>query len=138
VSVQWTGLEEFRAALRNLPDELTADAAAIVTSHAQEAERLTVAAYPVGPTGNLQRGVRTTVNSSDRGGASATVRSGAKHAHLFEKGTGLRRTNDGANRGRMPAAPSSQQMIPIVIRVRRRMVVALVNLVQKAGLVVTK
>ena len=34
---------------------------------------------------------------------------------------GVRRTDKGANRGRMPEAPADQRMIPIVIRRRRAM-----------------
>jgi len=151
--VKWTGLQEFKNALKNLPAELTEEAGAIVVSHAYEAERLVEGVYPIRttntnpgpnrksrwtPPGNLRKGVRTTVENSSRFGASATVRSGAQHSHLFEKGTGTRRTSSGANRGRMPAAPPNQQMIPIVIRVRRRMVTQLIQMVQKAGLVVTE
>ena len=132
-----TGLEELRTALRNLPADLAAEAGPIVLAHAHDADRQTEAAYPTGPTGHLKSGVRTTVESSSRFGASATVKSTARHASLFEKGTGPRRTRSGANRGRMPVAPPNEQMIPIVIRARRRMVMALIQMVQRAGLVVT-
>jgi hypothetical protein len=147
VTVKWDGLAEFKAALRNLPEELTHDAGAIVYAHAEEAGRLVGGAYPVRktnlrpgpnrktpfyPPGNLKRGVRTTTQTS-RFGAAGVVRSSAPHSHLFERGTRTRQTNAGANRGSMPAAPESQQMIPIVIRVRRRMVMQLIALVQKAG-----
>lgn len=132
------GRDEFRAALRNLPDALKGEAASIVVEAASQAERDITAAYPMGPTGNLKRGVTMNVESSSKFGASARVKSNAKHVHIFEKGTVVRHTNSGANRGRMPPAPSSQQMIPIVIRARRRMVQQLIDMVQKHGLVVTQ
>lgn len=138
MSVQWTGLSEFKADLRNLPDELADEAGAIVLSHANEAERLIQGAYPLGPTGNLKRGVRMNMEHSGRAGAAAIVRSTAKHSHIFERGTRQRRTDAGANRGRMPEAQPNQQMIPIVVRVRRRMNQQLIHMVQKHGLTVTE
>jgi len=139
VSVTWTGLSEFRNALHNLPAELTGEASNIVIESAKSAERDTKAAYSSARvTGNLQRGVTTTVEAIGRGGVSARVKSNARHAHLFEKGTGVRRTHAGANRGKMPEAPESQQMIPIAIRARRQMYVKLIDMVQRHGLVVTQ
>jgi hypothetical protein len=135
VKLRWDGLHQFRTALRNLPADLNDDAQAIVVSHATEAERLIKSAYPE-KTGNLKRGVNLTVETG-RFGTVAKVGSRAFHSHLFEKGTVARKTSTGANRGRMPAAPESQQMIPIVVRVRRRMVAQLIAMVQRTGLVVT-
>jgi len=137
MAVTWTGLQEFKNALHNLPAELTGEASNIVIEAAKSAERDTRAAYPR-VTGNLQRGVSTTVEAIGRGGVSARVKSNARHAHLFEKGTGVRRTHAGANRGKMPKAPESQQMIPIAIRARRQMYVKLIDMVQRHGLVVSQ
>lgn len=132
-----TGLAEFREALRNLPQHLKAEAASIVVSAAEEAKREVQAAYPQGPTGNLKRGVSMSVDAVSGAGVAARVKSNARHVFIFEKGTRLRKTKTGANRGRMPVAPASQQAIPIFIRVRRKMTAALIAMVQKAGLVVT-
>jgi hypothetical protein len=129
------GLVELRAALRSLPDDLVRDADAIVTAQAQEAAREVQSGYPQ-RTGNLKRGVSVQTESS-RGGVVARVRSRSQHAHLFEKGTGVRRTASGANRGSMPAAPPNQAAIPVFIRARRRMYMALIAMVEKTGLVVT-
>jgi hypothetical protein len=68
-----------------------------------------------------------------RFGVSMTVKSRAKHAHIFERGTGERQTSKGANRGRMPAAPEGERMIPIVIKHRRIMFEKLKALVRSAG-----
>jgi hypothetical protein len=132
VGIQWTGLESFRAELRKLPEHLAEEAGVIVLAHAAEAERLVETAYPTGPTGNLKRGVKLTTEST-RLAAVGTVKSTAPHAHLFERGTQRRQTKKGANRGVMPVAPHSQQMIPIIVSVRRRMVMALMTLVERAG-----
>lgn len=134
-SVEMIGLDALRLALRNLPEELTAEANAIVESHAAEAARLVQTAYPEGPTGKLKRGVSMR-SEHGRFGVSAIVSSRARHSHLFERGTGPRRTASGANRGQMPAAPDSQRMIPIIVRTRRRMVAALIQLVERAGFTV--
>lgn len=130
--VQLQGLQELRTALRNLPADLADEAAAIVEAHAEDAARNIQAAYPEGPTGNLKRGVTREINRS-RFGSAAIVRSRAKHAHLFEKGTAQRRTKTGANRGAMPQAPESERFIPKAIRARARMVTALKDLVRRAG-----
>ena len=130
--LQLIGMAELRQALRQLPEELTAEAQAIVESHAEDAARQVEAAYPEGPTGNLRRGVSLKSEGS-RLGVLATLRSRAHHAHLYEGGTRLRRTSTGANRGVMPKAPEGERMIPIVVRARRRMVAALIQLVEKAG-----
>lgn len=132
VRLQWSGLQEFRSALRELPEDLASEAEAIVVAHATEAERTVIAGYPEGPTGNLKRGVRLQVEGS-KVGVRATLRSRAFHAHLFERGSGRRRTRTGANRGSMPAAPEQQRLVPKAIRVRARMTRALISLVERAG-----
>lgn len=56
----------------------------------------------------------------DPRGLRAKVRTKAPHAHLYEYGTVLRRTNEtGASRGTMPANPV---FVPTAIRWRARMV----------------
>jgi len=131
------GLDEFRAALRRLPDELAQEAGVIVLAQAEMAKDQIQRAYPQGPSGNL-RG-RVTVNKESaniRYGARAVVRSRAPHSHLYEYGSKTRRTDNGANRGAMPEAPDQNKMVPIVQRRRRAMVAALIDMVRKAGLVV--
>jgi hypothetical protein len=128
--LQINGLAELREQLRNLPDDLAQEAGVVVTAHAEDAQRRVQNAYPEGPTGNLKR--RVTVNrevSSSRFGAKALVSSRAPHAWLFENGV----------RGKAPRreTPANEQAIPIFVQVRRRMVEALIQVVQKAGLTVT-
>lgn len=130
------GMDEFRRALRELPEDLAQEASAIVLAQGEEAQRQIRTAYPQGPTGNLKRGVTVEHNTS-KFTTRAIVRSRAKHSSLFERGTKPRRTSKGWNRGTMPEAPESQRMIPIVIRRRRAMVAALIELVRRAGFQVT-
>ena len=125
------GLDEFREALRNLPEDLAREAGAIVLAQAEMAKDQIQRAYPE-KTGRLKGGI--TVNrESDRSGARAIVRSRAPHAHLHEYGSKPRRTDAGANRGAMPTAAEGERMIPIVMRRRRAMVAALIDLVRRMG-----
>lgn len=130
------GMDAFKRALRELPEELAHEGGVIVESQAREAARQIQDAYPEGPTGNLRRGVTVQVEYS-RFGVIARIRSRARHSHLFEKGTGPRRTARGWSRGSMPAGPIQERMIPIVVRRRRIMVDALKGLVRRAGFQVT-
>lgn len=129
------GLTELRTALRQLPAELVQEASAIVLAHAEQAQRDIRDGYPTGPTGNLKRGV-TVIRTTSRVTTAAIVRSRAPHAYIYEHGTTTRRTDRGANRGRMPEAPVERRMIPKVIRLRRRMVDQLIALVRRAGFTV--
>lgn len=131
-SLKFAGMDAFRQALRQLPEDLAQEAAVIVQAQATEAKAQIQRAYPEGPTGNLRRGVTVEHNIS-KASAGSLVKSRAKHSHLFERGTTMRRTGSGANRGRMPEAPDNQKMVPIVVRRRRAMVSALIDLVRKAG-----
>ena len=134
--LEMQGLNELRAQLRALPDDLAREAGVIVEAQAVLAQQQIQQAYPEGPTGNLRHGVTISKDSNSRFGTSAIVRSRAKHASIYERGTKPRRTVKGANRGQMPQPDASRRMIPIVIRRRRVMVEALKALVRKAGLIV--
>lgn len=130
--VVFDGLSQFRQALRNLPEGLRDEASDIVEGTAAEAATDVQQNYAEGPTGNLRRGV-TRKSERSRFGLSVQVRSRAQHSWIYERGTQQRRTKTGANRGRMPEAPESKRMIPIVIRHRRRMIEKLKDLVRRAG-----
>ena len=134
--VEMVGLDEFRAALRGMPQSLSQEANAIITAHAEEARRQVQAGYPEGETGNLRLGVTMAVQHSGAYGASAQVRSRAKHAWIFENGTKARRTSKGYNRGSMPQPPARQRMLPTVIARRAQMVRALKAMLEQHGLLV--
>lgn len=136
VKVELEGLAEFREALRHMPEALRSDAATIVEAHATQAQREVSAAYTRGKTGNLKSRVRVTHNAGRRFSAASIVKSAAPHASIFEFGTVRRTTDRGANRGRMPEAPASQAMVPIIVRARRRMVQALIGFLRDQGFVI--
>jgi hypothetical protein len=119
---------EFAAVLRRLPTELRNDALPIVVDAANRAMTAVGAAYPE-VTGNLRRGLKLEQRTSEYG-AWVRLRSTSKHAHLVEDGSVDRRHDNGKDVGRMPAA---HIFVPIVIRERRDMEVALIDLVRRAG-----
>ena len=129
-SIAWSGLTEFRAALRAVPADLSDQAGAIVDRHARNAASGIRGEYQQHRvTGRLAG--RVTVNIARTGLAPlSVVRSAAPHAALFEFGTQLRRTKSGANRGSAPPHPT---VIPIAQRERRAMNQDLIGLVKAAG-----
>ena len=127
------GLDELRAALKKLPADLQREAAVIVQAQAEQMAVDVQGAYPF-VTGNLRSHVQVTLSSDAVGGVSARVKNTAKHAHIYEKGTGARAWKNGKSTGVMPANPT---FIPIAILRRRVMTAALVDVVERAGLTVT-
>ena len=91
------GLDELRKALQALPADLAREGGVIVELQATEAARQIAAAYPV-RRGALRRGVSVETRR-DQFSASAMVRSKARHAYLFEHGTG----RAAGRTGRVPA-----------------------------------
>jgi Bacteriophage HK97-gp10, putative tail-component len=132
VRLNFEGMNELRSALQALPQEMQDKAQIIVLTHASAAKNEIQGAYPTGRTGNLRSRV-TVTSSAGRVGTVSVVKSGAPHAWIFEHGTGNRVTSTGANRGRMPEAPVSEQMIPKVVRLRNRMVQELIAFVRELG-----
>jgi hypothetical protein len=123
------GLTELREALKALPLELVREAGVIVHAQAEAAANEIRGAYPV-HTGNLRNGVRVEL-FGDAVSATARVRNTAKHAYIFESGTGPRHWARGKNTGTMP---SGRIFIPIAIHRRRIMLAALIDLVERSGL----
>jgi hypothetical protein len=132
MAVKFDGLDELRAALKQLPAQLVSEATPIVHAHASAAAAQITAAYPY-RTGALQGGVSVTLRN-DAVSASARVVSRAKHANIFEKGTGPRRWRNGKNTGRMPAG---NVFIPRAIDNRRAMNDDLIAFVERLGFDVT-
>ena len=123
------GLTELRAALHALPPELVREAGVIVHAQAEAAAREMAGAYPV-HTGNLRSQLRVELGG-DAVSATARVKNTAKHAYIFEQGTGPRRWASGKSTGSMPAGGV---FIPIAIQRRRIMLGALIDLVERSGL----
>jgi hypothetical protein len=132
VGVSLKGFTELRETLKALPADLVREAGPIVQTAGEAAAREIIAAYPTGPTGNLKRGVRVEVHA-DAGSTWVQIRSTAKHAYLYERGSAVRHWANGKNTGQMPAA---HVFIPIAIVQRARMVAALIDFVERAGLTV--
>jgi hypothetical protein len=132
--VVWSGLQELKAQLRNLPADLAAEASGIVEGRAERAKQDIETSYP-DRAGNLRKGLRLGSGTNvGRFGASTILKNTAKHAWMFENGTQARHTDLGANRGAMPPG---HIFIPIVIRQRRAMYRDLKALLERHGLVVT-
>jgi len=151
-----TGLEELKAALRNLPKELVGEADGIVRRTASMMAQDVLARYPTTGTGALARGVTVEVGSSDALTARAVVRNRARHAYIFENATkspprrwkkgsttapyhkkGTRTVplwGIGKSTGTMPGAGVFRTLAP---EHRRRMFSQLIDLVERAGLKVT-
>lgn len=131
--IELQGLQDFRTALLSLPDDLTQEAGQIVQDTAQDTGAQVSSHYPVGPTGNLRNRVRVDMRQPVPGKVIGIVRSQSPIAGIFEKGTKDRSTRKGWRRGRMPAAPPDEAMVPRAIRARARMTGLLIDLLRKAG-----
>ena len=123
------GLAELRAALLKLPPDLVRESGVIVHAQAEAAANEIRGAYPV-HTGNLRNQVRVDLGG-DQVSATARVRNTARHAYIFERGTGARHWASGKSTGSMPAG---RVFIPIAMQRRRIMLSALIDLVERAGL----
>lgn len=130
----WEGLEEFKAALRQLPVELREEGADIVEMAADAAKNEIGTIYTEHKeSGNLASHLKSDITRNDFG-ISVALKSTAKHAHLFEDGSATRKNKAGANRGYMPGF---NVFVPTVIRRRRWMTNQLIGLMQTVGLEVS-
>jgi hypothetical protein len=131
--VRWEGLEELQATLRELPATLTAEATGIVETAAASARDDMYAAYPR-RTGTLRDGLAVATPVASAAGVVVVLQNRAKDAGWFEKGTQVRHTKLGANRGAMPPG---HVFWPRFYRWRRTMWTNLAELVRREGLTVT-
>ena len=72
-SVQWTGLIELKQQLGEIPANLLASSRAAVELATNQVAVGLRSSYPQGPTGNLRRGVRTTVKTTRTGGRAGAL-----------------------------------------------------------------
>lgn len=132
VKVAFEGLDELRAGLRKLPADMNRKARDRVLSAANSTEfELREAYLRAKVSGNLERGLKVKVEETATTTA-AEVRSTSPHAHLWEFGTQVRRTQQGFNRGAAPAH-HNQGLVGIAQRKRRQMNTELVDIVREAG-----
>ena len=132
-SIEWIGLKELIASLRELPADLTEEASGIVLGAAETAAADIASAYPV-RTGTLGDSVRVDTISGGQFGARARVRNTSKDATWFERGTTTRQTALGANRGAMPPG---NVFVPRMVRHRALMYRSLAAMMERHGLEVT-
>jgi hypothetical protein len=136
--VVWSGLEELKAQLRNLPAELAAEASGIVEGRAERARQDIETSYP-DRTGDLRKGLRLGSGTNvGRFGASTVLKNTSKLAWIYENGTEARHyfTVNGKKKLTGKMKPG-HIFIPIVIRQRRAMYRDLKALVERHGFVVT-
>lgn len=130
------GLTELRAALRNLPPNLTLEASNIVEFAATSAAAEVRTNY-ARVSGDLVKGVVVEGRSAGPFVARKIVKSKAPHAWMYENGTQVRHTVKGVNRGVMPPAPPGRAFIPVVIKRRRQMHLGLISLLERNGMKVS-
>lgn len=128
--IEWSGLEELKAALRTLPEALHAEVDAVIDHRAELAAAEIRQRYPR-RTGNLRDHVIVKVMSSDRNGVVYKVRSTARHAHLFEVGSQTRKTALGTAN----PMPAGRVFIPVMEEHRRQMQRELAALLERHGLI---
>lgn len=129
------GLTELRAALRQLPADLAADAADMVVHSVDMTAASLIQSYPLGDTGNLRKGVKKTITRSQVA-VVGEVKSTSPHAHLWEFGTQNRRTQHGWNRGRL-RNQYNRGLVGITLRERQALNTNLIDLVRRAGFIVS-
>lgn len=130
-SFTFDGLEELKAALRNLPKALATEASGIVLDAAKAA--VAEMHYPE-RAGTLASKLKIETQSSGPFGAGVVVKNTDPIAAIFENGSQARHTSLGANRGAMPPG---HVFIPSMSRNRRRMDEKLKGLLVEHGLTVT-
>lgn len=130
-TLSWDGLTELRRALIEMPAALQEESVPLVLYHARASEGQLLVRYPT-VSGRLRRGV-SLKQSRGPGVVSAVLRSKAPHAHLYERGTTIRKTKKHANRGRMPATYTFNR---VVVPSRQRLFDDLVQLLVRRGFVV--
>lgn len=129
--VTWSGLDEFLREFGAIPQELNSQGMEILREETEGAAVEIAQQYSqVSKTGNLARRVRTVYPSSTI--LVGIVESRAPHAHLYEWGTKARKTDSGANRGKMPEA-APPVVVPVARRRRARMARRLVDLLRSKG-----
>ncbi len=135
----WSGLDELRAELRKLPEDLAGEAAHIVEGAANAAAVDVKTEYGQHVyTGHLQDGVYVSHFQGNKFSAGAILKSASPLAWIFEHGTEVRHyvTHNGVTHvtGKMPP---SYTFVRAVMRRRRQMYQSLKDLIVRHGLSVS-
>lgn len=131
--IAYTGLEELKKSLRQLPDELHGEAEKIIEGESNAAALQVRQKYGL-VSGKLVQGVIVEKVERTRFFAGRRVVSKSPLAFLYENGTQVRHTELGYNRGRMPPA---HVFVPAMIRARKLMYEKLRDMMKRKGLKVT-
>lgn len=130
----FAGLEQLKADLRKLPQDLAAEGGHIVEDAGNSASVEIRTGYGKSRrTGSLQDKVSVSHRAS-RFGASSVIRSADREALIFEVGSQARHTRIGANRGSMPPG---NVFFPAYRKWKRTMFEQLKALLVRHGLTVT-
>jgi hypothetical protein len=137
VTLRFDGLEELRAAFRNLPAELTGEAAHIIEGEANAAATEIKRGYHV-RTGHLRDHLTVTHFEKGRFSAGAIVKNTAPHAWLYDNGSQARHWASGKSTGAMwGRTPPTHLFVRTMIKHRRVMWGKLKELLVRHGLVVS-
>jgi hypothetical protein len=127
-SVRWEGLEELKAALRQLPAELAGEASNIVQATANGAIVDMRAEYPPG---ELRDKLYQSTQSTGPFGAGIVIRNASGWAWHWDHGTQLRHWIDGKSTGQMAPHHTFGR---VMAQSRRRMYAQLWQLLERTGL----
>ena len=136
IAVKWDGLEELKAALRQLPEELTAEASHIVEGIANGAIVDMRAEYP---TGELTRLLAQSTLSEGPFGVGIRIRNGSGYAWMWDHGTRARHWNSRSKKstGAMWGKTKPPHTFGrVMAQSRRRMYGQLKQMLERAGLTV--
>jgi hypothetical protein len=140
----WSGLEEFRDALKRLPTDLRDDAAAIMNEEVEAARAAIDADYAQHEfTGNLRARLLLTTKYDGPFGYRAELRNRAHHAWLFDNGSEARHyVHEKSGRihatGKMwGKTPPAHTFVRNAMRARERIQTRIVAMMEAAGLEVT-
>jgi hypothetical protein len=135
----WSGLEEFRDALKRLPTDLRDDAAEIMNTEVEVARAAIDAEYATHTvTGTLRARLRLTTKYDGPYGYRAELRNRAAHAWIFDYGTEARHYVTASGRthatGKMPP---THTFVRNAIRARERIQTRIVKMMEGHGLEVS-
>jgi hypothetical protein len=130
-SVRWEGLDELKAALRQLPTELAGEASHIIEGTANAAIVDMRAEYPPG---ELRDGVYQSTLSTGPFGVGIQIRNRSGWAWHWDHGTEMRHWINKKSTGRMQPKHTFGRTMS---QSRRRMYAQLAQLLERHGLIVS-
>jgi hypothetical protein len=134
-SVKWEGLDELRAALRQLPADLTAEASLLLEGVANGAMADMRAEYPPG---ELRDGLSQTTLTAGRFGTGIRIRNSSGWSWHWDHGTRLRHWRQGKSTGAEWGETTPKHTFGRAMAVgRRRWYTQAAQMLERNGLTVT-